>query len=247
MIRIIDKRECCGCEACVQVCPKHCIDFSSDYQGFCYPHVDEAHCINCALCEKVCPIINVTDGAYEESLPVYASYNSRDDERQSSSSGGLFSLLANKVLDENGVVFGAMFDDKWRVVHGYVTDAEKLDSLKRSKYVQSLIENNYTKVKKFLNDGKRVLFVGTPCQIAGLKSYLRKDYDNLLAVDVACHGVPSPMVWQKYLTEKKEEFANRNGGKNKERIEITHVSFRSKEPSWRRYHVASKFDLYLGR
>ena len=113
MIRIIDKRECCGCEACVQVCPKHCIDFSSDFQGFCYPQVDEAHCINCGLCEKVCPIINVTDGVYEESLPVYASYNSRDDERKSSSSGGLFSLLANKTLDENGVVFGAMFDDKW--------------------------------------------------------------------------------------------------------------------------------------
>ena len=243
MIRIIDKRECCGCEACVQVCPKHCIDFSSDYQGFCYPHVDEAHCINCGLCEKVCPIINVTDGVYEESLPVYASYNSRDDERKSSSSGGLFSLLANKTLDENGVVFGAMFDDKWNVVHGYVTDAEKLDSLKRSKYVQSQIGNNYTKVKKFLNDGKLVLFVGTPCQIAGLKSYLRKDYDNLLAVDVACHGVPSPMVWQKYLTEKKEEFANRNGGKNKERIEITHVSFRSKEPSWRRYHLSFTYKV----
>lgn len=247
MIRISDKRECCGCEACVQACPKHCIDFISDCQGFGYPHVDEAHCIDCGLCEKVCPISNVKTKVYDDSQPVYASYNRRDEERKTSSSGGLFSLFANEVLDEGGIVFGAMFDEKWNVVHGYIKEKAELDCLKRSKYVQSKIGNNYVQVKKFLDNGKFVLFVGTPCQIAGLKSYLRKDYKNLLVVDVVCHGVPSPVVWQKYLTEKKREFADVSEIKEKNRVEFTNISFRSKEPSWRRFHVANKFNIYLER
>ena len=197
MIRILDKEKCCGCESCVQVCPKHCIKFVKDRQGFGYPKVIESKCIHCGLCEKSCPILNASNKVLPSDVPLFAAYNDDDRERATSSSGGIFKQLADYVIAQKGVVFGAAFDEEWNVIHDYAESANDIERLKRSKYVQSSIKDSYKNVKSFLQDARLVLFVGTPCQIAGLKAFLKKDYENLLTVDVVCHGVPSPLVWKK--------------------------------------------------
>lgn len=243
MIKIKNKKECCGCEACVQACPKHCIDFIPDSQGFLYPRVNESLCVNCGLCNKVCPIINVEDYALPTSTPVLAAYNKDAEQRKTSSSGGIFTLLASDVIGRCGVVFGAAFDKKWNVVHSYAEKISQIEPLKRSKYVQSRIGNSYKDVKAFLTNGKQVLFVGTPCQIAGLKRYLRKDYNNLVTVDVVCHGVPSPMIWQKYLKEKKSEIVSFHQGVREDDVEFTSISFRDKVKSWRRYQLSFTYKV----
>ena len=186
---------------------------SEDSEGFLYPHVDENACINCHLCEKVCPIINY--GNDREPLAVYAAKNPNEAIRMQSSSGGVFTLLAERVIDEGGVVFGATFNDRWEVVHDYVETKEKLAKFRGSKYVQSKVGNSYQMAKSFLENDRKVLFSGTPCQIAGLKNFLRKDYNNLLAVDFICHGVPSPGVFRTYLQEEiDKKSARKGGGKN---------------------------------
>ena len=180
---MIDKKEknnCCGCGACVQICPKQCISMAADNEGFLYPQVNSAICIDCGLCEKVCPVIN--QSAPREPLVVYAAKNNNEDIRLKSSSGGIFTLLAEKVIEEGGVVFGAKFDADWNVIHDYTETIEGLAAFRGSKYVQSIIDDNFKTAKQFLNNGRKVLFSGTPCQIAGLKKYLRKEYDNLLVV-----------------------------------------------------------------
>ncbi len=243
MIKIKNKRDCCGCEACVQACPKHCIDFVSDSQGFRYPKVNEERCVNCGLCNKVCPILNVEEYASPTTTPAYATYNQNANQRKNSSSGGIFTLLASRVISKGGVVFGAVFDGAWNVVHSYAETVEGIEPLKRSKYVQSRIGNSYKHVKSFLAKGRIVMFVGTPCQIAGLKHYLRKDYDNLLTVDVICHGVPSPMIWQKYLKEKKANLASKHHVESGRDVEFTSISFRDKVESWRRYHLSFTYKV----
>jgi len=198
LIEIKDKHDCCGCSACVQVCPKQCISFEEDECGFRYPLVDKQTCVECHRCEKVCPVLN----QYEERSPkaTYASYIKDEEIRLNSSSGGLFSALAHYVItNKKGIVFGAAFDDNYEVHHIYVETIEELAKLRTSKYVQSRIENTYKEVKTFLSEGRFVLFTGTSCQIAGLKRFLGKEYDNLLTVDVICHGAPSPKVWRDYL------------------------------------------------
>lgn len=183
-----------------------------DEEGFLYPVVDETVCIDCGLCEKVCPIIN-----RPEKLPVmkvFAVKNRNEEERMASSSGGVFIALAKKVIEQGGVVFGAVFDGNWEVKHTY---AETLDGVKPmigSKYVQSRIEESFCHAEKFLKEGRKVLFTGSPCQITALHNYLRKDYPNLLSVDFLCHGVPSPGVWRKYLEEMSSLSAFKATGKN---------------------------------
>jgi ferredoxin len=243
MIKISNKRNCCGCEACVQACPKKCIDFIPDSQGFLYPKVNESLCVNCGLCNKVCPVLNVKEHTIPSSTPVYAAYNKNSNQRSSSSSGGIFSILASDVIKKNGVVFGALFDKDWKVVHGYAENNVQIEPLKRSKYVQSRIGNSYKEVKAFLRQGREVMFVGTPCQVAGLKQYLQKNYDNLITVDVICHGVPSPMIWTKYLQEKKSEIASLNNGCSDNDIEFTSISFRDKVESWRRFHLSFTYKV----
>lgn len=198
MIVINDKKLCCGCQACVQACPRKCISFKEDNEGFRYPVVDRINCIDCHLCEKVCPIINnkeIPKGPQK----VIAAYNFNSKERSKSSSGGMFILLAKKVIEEKGVVFGAIFDKDWNVKHTYTETFDGLYPMLQSKYVQSYIGESYKEVKSFLKQGRKVLFCGTPCQVLGLKKFLRKDYINLLTVDFLCHGVPSPGVWKKYV------------------------------------------------
>ena len=200
MIKITKLVDCCGCASCVQVCPKKCISFSEDKQGFRYPLVNESICIDCGSCERVCPML--IDRVKTTPIIVYAAKNRNELIRRASSSGGIFSFLAERVLSEGGVVFGAKFDDNWEVVHDYTESIDGLASFRGSKYLQSRIEDNYQKVKFFLQNGRKVLFSGTPCQIAGLKSFLQRDDGNLITIDFVCHGVPSPKVWRKYLEEK---------------------------------------------
>lgn len=209
MIRIYNKHDCCGCNSCVQRCPKSSITMREDEEGFLYPDVDESTCIDCGLCETVCPVIH--QSTVRKPIAVCAAKNKDEKIRLSSSSGGAFTALAESVIDEDGVVFGAKFDEDWSVVHDYMETREGLAAFRGSKYVQSRIGDSFKKAEQFLKAGRKVLFSGTPCQIAGLKRFLRKEYDNLLTVDFICHGVPSPGVWREYL---KEETARQCGGKN---------------------------------
>lgn len=164
MISILDKKKCCGCSACAQRCPKHCIKMIEDSEGFLYPKVDGDTCIDCGLCERVCPIQN--PGEDRVPLAVYAAKNPNEVIRRQSSSGGIFTILAEQIIDEGGVVFGAAFNDKWEVEHSYVENKEQLVKFRGSKYVQSRIGESYKDAKSFLKEGRRVLFSGTPCQIA---------------------------------------------------------------------------------
>ena len=227
MIHILDKKDCCGCSACVQRCPKNCIRMYPDEEGFLYPSIDETLCVDCGLCEKVCPVLNKGD----ERIPVRAVAIKNDDEniRLNSSSGGAFTALAIKILNEGGVVFGARFNDEWEVVHDYIENADNLHLFRGSKYVQSYIGVTYLQAESFLKNGRKVLFSGTSCQIAGLKRFLGREYENLLTVDVICHGVPSPIVWKDYL----DDLISRKKIKGVSSLEdISTVSFRSKVTGW---------------
>lgn len=200
---MIDKK-CSGCMACVNICPKDAIKIKR-IDGFEYPYIDDKICIKCGKCNISCPIIN----NHEEkkySQKVYAAKNKNTEIRMNSSSGGVFTLIAEWILDNNGVVFGAKFNEKMQVVHDYAETKEGLAVLRGSKYVQSQIGISYKKVKEFLESGKKVLFTGTPCQVEGLLSFLGKKYDNLYTQDIICHGVPSPLVWKKYIEYKEAKF-----------------------------------------
>lgn len=244
MIEITDKSKCCGCSACIQRCPKQCISMNEDEQGFSYPVIDTSACIDCGLCEKVCPMLNPY--ATKEPLQVLAAKNRNEEQRLRSSSGGMFILLAQHIIKQGGVAFGARFDQKWGVEHCYAETIEELEPLMRSKYVQSNIGNTYKEAEQFLKQGRPVIFVGSSCQIAGLKRFLRKEYDNLLAVDFICHGVPSPGVWRKYLEEIKS-LRSKAAGKNsvlslslKSVPVITGINFREKQHGgygWKKFGI----------
>lgn len=230
MIRILDKSQCCGCEACRNICPRQCILMKEDKEGFLYPEVNLADCIDCGLCEKVCPVLH--PAKERRPVAVYAAKHCDDNIRLVSSSGGVFTFIAEKVIDEGGVVFGARFNDQWKVIHDCVETKERLSCLRGSKYVQSRIGDTYKQALHFLQSGRKVLFTGTSCQIAGLKLFLRKEYDNLLTADVICHGVPSPKVWKKFL----DEITSTN------RLQVTDISFRNKQKGWRNYFLSVKSD-----
>ena len=249
MIRITDKKKCCGCSACVQRCPKQCIRLEEDTEGFLYPRVNEETCIKCGLCEKVCPILNQADKL--PVLEVLAVKNPNEDERMNSSSGGVFLPLAREVINQGGVVFGAVYDESWEVHHDYAEKIKDIYPMMGSKYLQSKIENSYKEAERFLKQGREVMFVGSPCQIAGLRTFLRnKEYPNLLAVDFLCHGVPSPGVWRRYLAEtyggydaKAQSCLQATAGKNTVLLSslnatspIGDIKFRDKtESGWKKY------------
>lgn len=226
---IKDKKDCMGCYACTSICPKNCISMMDDEEGFWYPEVDYNKCIKCNKCVNVCPIIHKTN---VENKPVaYACINKDDSIRMESSSGGVFTLIAEHVISEGGIVIGAEFNIDFNVEHNFVEIKEDLDRLRGSKYVQSRIGNTYVQIRDFLKQGKKVLFTGTPCQIEGLKSYLGQPYEILSCVDIVCHGVPSPDIWEKYV-----DFREKIAGSTTKRI-----AFRRKDEGWKQYSVSFSF------
>lgn len=199
MISNLDNKDCTGCFACQNICPTEAIKMIESKDGFLYPKIDKEKCVNCDVCEKVCPVINTP--SVSNNNKYYALKLKNVSERKKSSSGGAFYAFAKYILDENGVVYGAAYDEDLCVRHIAVHNLKELENLRGSKYVQSIIGNTYYNAKKDLIEGKKVLFSGTACQIAGLKKYLGKDYINLLCIDLICHGVPSPKVWKRYIDE----------------------------------------------
>jgi coenzyme F420-reducing hydrogenase beta subunit len=197
-----------------------------DEEGFLYPVVDIKTCTDCGLCEKVCPVINYKVG--KKPNLVYAAKSHDEQIRMESSSGGVFTLLAEQIIKDGGIVFGARFNENWEVIHDYTETIEGLSAFRGSKYVQSRIGKTYSQAKQFLKAGRKVLFSGTPCQIAGLKLFLRKEYDKLLTVDFVCHGVPSPMIWIKYLSYLADNQSLA--------MWIENINFRSKTNGWKNYN-----------
>ncbi len=230
MIHIENKENCCGCASCANVCPENCIVMQADEEGFLYPKTNIDMCINCNLCNKSCPII-IKKSTNNQSI-IYGCYNKNEEIRRKSTSGGVFYILCEYIIKNNGVVFGAAFDDEFNVYHNYAETIADCEKFMGSKYVQSVIGESYKKVKIFLDDNRLVLFTGTPCQISGLYAFLKKDYDNLFTQDIVCHSVPSPKVWSDY-----KKFIG-VGDKKK----ISKLNFRDKESGWKNSTMDIVFD-----
>lgn len=197
MIEITEKQNCCGCTACESICPKECIQMKADEEGFLYPVVDTEKCVQCGACNKVCPIQNPIKEEVREQK-AYLVQHKDEQVRLESSAGGAFTAIATVVIEKGGVVFGAAYDDNFQVHHTYVENVEDIRKFRNSKYVQSNLGDSFKQVKKFLKENRWVCFSGTPCQIEGLSKYIG-GHSRLLLVDVVCHGVPSPLIWKKYL------------------------------------------------
>lgn len=232
MPKLAELHQCTGCTACASVCPRGCVAMEPDIDGFFHPVVDESKCIGCGLCEKACPMRNRAELNH---IPTACAVRSRDDaSRMASTSGGVFPELARDVLAKGGAVFGAAYDGNFQVVHICAENEADLDRLRGAKYAQSNLGGSFLDVKRRLEQGQQVLFSGTPCQILGLKSFLKRDYDNLLLVDLVCHSVPSPLAWEKYLEYVSEEKT------------ITAVNLRCKDTGWSRYRYSNRFDFSDG-
>ena len=221
---MIKKKYCTGCSACYHICPKKAIIMEEEKDGFCYPVIDKEKCINCGLCEKVCPVFK--EERIQSSLKCFAAYSKDIKERMDSSSGGIFSLLAKAILDQGGVVVGAVMENL-KLRHIIIEEKEDICKLRGSKYIQSDLTNLFFEINKKLKENIKVLFVGTPCQVAGLKSYLQKDYDYLFCVDVICHGVPSKKLFQKYIEELENTYSDT----------VKQINFRDKKEGWESYHI----------
>lgn len=212
--------DCCGCEACANICPKNAISMIRDAEGFAYPKINSELCIKCGKCDATCPSLNFHEKFAEKLPKVFLAINPDEKVRRHSSSGGIFSALSDLVLNDGGIVFGAGFDENFHVVHTSAENFDELENLRGSKYVQSQIGDIYRRIKKELSTGRKVLFSGTPCQCTGLKSFLGKDFENLLIVEIFCHGVPSPEIWEQYIDYRGQGH------------EIVDVDFRSKRVGW---------------
>ena len=230
MITITNKADCCGCGACQQSCPKKCIAMEPDSEGFLYPKVDKAVCVNCGLCQKVCPILTKKK-ALAGVVNAYGAYMADEKIRRASSSGGMFTVLAKEILRRGGVIAGAAFDEDFSVRHILIEKDEQLHRLRGSKYVQSRMEDTYIQIQSLLKQGRAVLFTGVSCQVAGLKAFLGRDYDELYTLDVLCHGVPSPRVWKYYLAQQEEAHGEK----------LTAAAFRDKRLGWRKNSICLKF------
>jgi coenzyme F420-reducing hydrogenase beta subunit len=224
---------CTGCSACAQICPNGSIRMVGDNEGFLYPQIDAATCNDCSSCYVICPVVNSSNSDKRPRLPikVLGAWHLDPQIRNASSSGGVFSAIATSVIASKGVVFGAAFDGTFSLEHTFIEDPANLSRLRGSKYLQSNINNTFVEVRSFLDRGRTVLFSGTPCQVAGLKSFLNAERANLITCDVVCAGVPSPKVFQKY----KRYLAGKYGAPTKD------VSFRDKLRGWKQGSLSLTF------
>ena len=244
MITVKDKRNCCGCGACANACPVRCVTMREDGKGFLYPSTDSAKCVHCGLCEKVCFSLGKAAVPTGQVIRAFGCYTRDEETRRNSSSGGIFCELARRTIARGGCVFGvAMAADCKSAVFSRAETESELQKLMTSKYLQAVTGDVFQEVESVLKTGREVLFSGTPCHINALQFYLRRsspppraamlpdgvsEYDNLLCVDVICHGTPSPKVWRAYV----EEFERaRNAA-------LVSVSFRCKEESWRKFGMS---------
>lgn len=230
---MINKEKCTGCAACYNICPFKAIKMEYDNEGFLYPKINERTCRKCGLCKKVCPEVVFCDA----STPIqslFAKYKD-DNIRLKSTSGGVFSALAEYVLNKNGIVYGAAFNEKFTVYHKFISKIQNIDELRGSKYTQSEIGYTFCEIKKYLDNNIWVLFTGTPCQCSGLKNYLRKDYSKLIVCDLVCYGVPSPKIFKEFI----------NYIENKYHDKVKKYVFRDKENGWSK--GKSKITLLNGK
>ena len=203
--KTLAKSECCACTACEQACSVQAISFVKDEEGFLYPTINKDKCIDCGLCERVCPVEH-PDYSNNEMPKVYAAMVKEVEQRKKSSSGGMFYVIASWILNQGGKVYGATMDEKHQVKHIGVDNFEDLHQLRGSKYVQSDLQQVFADIKKELKVRRWCYFVGTGCQVAGLKSFLRKDYDTLLTSDLVCHGVPSQWLFDQHISYLEEKY-----------------------------------------
>ena len=237
MIDIQQKKDCCGCNACVDICPKQCISLHTDNEGFWYPEVDKSVCIDCHLCEKTCPQLHASELKHNEfATPVcFAAVHKNVETRFSSTTGGLFSALAEQMYREGGYVGGAIYKEDWSVAHFISNNPDDLKRLRQSKYSQSDTRGFYKEVKRLLVAGENVLVCGSPCQMAALRRFLGKDYDTLIIVDYICKSITSPLFYQKYL-----DYWERKAGSK-----LVSFKFKDKELGWR--NLVKRFDFKNGK
>lgn len=215
------EKACTGCTACMNICPKAAIQMKEDCEGFLYPNINETLCIGCNLCDKVCPILKEKTSQRKQVI-AYAAKNKENNVRKICASGGVFSAISDWILDQNGSVYGAVFDKNFQVIHAKAENKKIRDRMRGSKYPQSSLDHIFQKVKSDLDSDKKVLFSGTPCQIDGLKSYLRKEYKQLYLCDIICHGVMSPKVFQDFIQFLSKKF----------HASIKSICFRDKKEDW---------------
>lgn len=235
MINIIDKSKCCGCCACVDVCAHQAITLKTDIEGFWYPVVDKDKCIECGLCDKICPELNIETIKKNDSpkpIKTIAAIHRNMRVRWDSTSGGAFSALADAMYRQGGYVSGAIYNDDFSVRNYISNNPDDLVKIRSSKYLQSKAEGVYAEIRTLLRKGEKVLACGTPCQMAALRSFLRKDYENLIIVDFICRGVNSPKVYRKYL----DSLERKHGGK------VVYVKAKNKELGWRNLTRKVVFD-----
>ncbi len=236
MLEVLEKSKCCGCAACFSSCPHQAISMRFDDEGFEYPVINQKNCVDCGLCQKVCPVIQydkrqIQRDAHNEAQMGYAARNKNYAQRLISSSGSIFPPIAEWILENDGIVVGAAYDEQFNVVHKIIDSTDGLVDIQGSKYLQCKADNTtFIRIREELKVGRLVLYAGMACQVEGLKAFLRKEYDNLYTIDLICMGIPSPIVWQKYL---KTFFADER---------LKYVNFKEKSIGWNSFCFYVKTD-----
>lgn len=245
-----NKEECCGCSACISICPKKCIEFIEDKEGFSYPSINRDNCIQCGLCERVCPFINHEQLKNLEVENCYALKDKSNQVIQESASGGAFSAIIRAFSDETTKIIGVELCDDFCVRHTVAHSINEAKKFSKSKYVESSINGTYIQTKEFLDAGYKVIFSGTGCQIAGLKGYLKKEHENLLTIDLVCHGVPSKKVFKKYLEyieevkgSKIEKYTFRSKNKYLGMVDSHSINIRFQNGD--EIHQIAQYDYYM--
>lgn len=231
---LIEKNECCGCFGCLNICPKECISMKKDSEGFWYPKVEYSKCINCELCVKRCPALDIINRNIDilENPKVIAAYSKDEITRLDSTSGGIFSEIAKVVIKDNGIIYGAIYNEEFLVEHYRGTKEKDIEIVRQSKYLQSDIGLVYKSIKKDLIEKKIVLFVGTPCHVAALNNFLNKNYENLITIDFLCRGVNSPEAYREYLKSLEKKYLSK----------IKKVIFKNKTYGWHRFSTKVIFE-----